>query len=150
MICHCKKNATLQPIISVRNLSLSGLDKSQPIIKDVSFNFLPGNLTMIVGPIGCGKSILHPGILGETPASPGIVYINQTRSAFVDQTPWIQNSSIRSNIIGVSTSDPEWYGKVVYACALDSDMETLFHGDSTNAGSAGGGLSGGQKLRIVR
>jgi ABC-type transport system involved in cytochrome bd biosynthesis fused ATPase/permease subunit len=62
---------------------------------------------------------------------------------------WIQNCSIRDNIVGVRDFEPEWYASVVQACALDTDIESLSEGDGTNAGSAGSALSGGQKLRIV-
>ncbi|OBT65136.1 hypothetical protein VE03_04736 [Pseudogymnoascus sp. 23342-1-I1] len=142
-------NANTSPaIISVKNLTLAWFDEVSPVIDDVSFNVQPGNLTMIVGPVGCGKSSLLRGLLGETPSSKGNVYIDRAHAAFVDQVPWIQNSSVRNNIIGVSVFEPEWYASVVHACAFDTDIETFPEGDSTNAGSAGAALSGGQRLRI--
>ncbi|KFY05556.1 hypothetical protein V492_08453 [Pseudogymnoascus sp. VKM F-4246] len=139
---------TFPDIISVKNLTLAWSDEGIPIINDVSFDVHPGDLTMIVGPVGCGKSSLLRGLLGETPSSKGNVYIDREHAAFVDQVPWIQNSSVRSNIIGVSIFEPEWYATVVHACAFDTDIETLSEGDSTKAGSAGTALSGGQRLRI--
>jgi len=145
-----RTNVSLSPaVISVRNLTLAWSEEDSPVIDDVSFDFRPGDLTMILGPVGCGKSSLLRGLLGETPSSKGNVYINRAHAAFVDQVPWIQNSSIRDNIIGVSVFEPEWYAKVVHACAFDTDIEMLPAGDSTKAGSAGAALSGGQKLRIV-
>jgi ATP-binding cassette subfamily C (CFTR/MRP) protein 1 len=145
-----RANASSSPAtISVRNLSLSWSDGDTPVIDDVSFEFQPGNLTMIVGPVGCGKSSLLQGLLGEIPSSKGHVYINRAHAAFVNQTPWIQNSTVRDNIVGVSIFEPEWYTKVVQACAFDIDVETFPEGDSTKVGSAGTALSGGQRLRIV-
>jgi ATP-binding cassette subfamily C (CFTR/MRP) protein 1 len=143
-------NASSSPaIIRVRNLTLSWSEEATPVIDDVSLDFRPGQLTMIVGPVGCGKSSLLRGLLGETPSSKGHVYIDRAHAAFVDQSSWIQNSSIRNNILGVSDFEPEWYASVLYACALDTDIEMLPEGDSTKVGSAGAALSGGQKLRIV-
>jgi ATP-binding cassette subfamily C (CFTR/MRP) protein 1 len=143
-------NASSSPAtISVRNLTLAWSDEDTPVIDDVTLDFQPGDLTMIVGPVGCGKSSLLRGLLGETPSSKGNVYINRAHAAFVDQSSWIQNSSVRNNIIGVSVFDPEWYTTVVHACAFDTDIETLPEGDSTKVGSAGTALSGGQRLRIV-
>ncbi|OBT96290.1 hypothetical protein VE01_05823 [Pseudogymnoascus verrucosus] len=136
-------------IISVKNLTLAWSDEGSPVIDDVSFNVQPGNLTMIVGPVGCGKSSLLRGLLGEIPSSKGNVYIDREHASFVDQVPWIQNSSVRSNIIGVSIFEPEWYSTVVHACAFDTDIETLPEEDRTKAGSAGAALSGGQRLRIA-
>lgn len=140
---------TSSAIISVKNLTLTWSDEDSPVIDDVSFSVQSGDLTMIVGPVGCGKSSLLRGLLGETPSSKGNVYIDREHVAFVDQVPWIRNSSIRSNIIGVSIFNPEWYSTVVYACALDTDIEILSEGDNTKAGSTGAALSGGQRLRIV-
>jgi ATP-binding cassette subfamily C (CFTR/MRP) protein 1 len=143
-------NASASPVvISVRNLTLAWSDENNPVIDDVSFDFQRGNLTMIVGPVGSGKSSLLRGLLGETPSSKGNIYIDRGHVAFVDQVPWVQNSSVRNNIIGVSAFEAEWYAKVIHACAFDSDIETLPEGDSTKAGSAGASLSGGQRLRIV-
>jgi ATP-binding cassette subfamily C (CFTR/MRP) protein 1 len=130
-------------------LTLAWSEEDTPVIDDVTLDFQPGDLTMIVGPVGCGKSSLLRGLLGETPSSKGNVYINRAHAAFVDQSSWIQNSSVRNNIIGVSVFDPEWYTTVVHACAFDTDIETLPGGDSTKVGSAGTALSGGQRLRIV-
>jgi ABC-type multidrug transport system fused ATPase/permease subunit len=145
-----RTNASSSPAtISVRNLTLAWSEEDTPVIDDVTLDFQPGDLTMIVGPVGCGKSSLLRGLLGETPSSKGNVYINRAHAAFVDQSSWIQNSSVRNNIIGVSVFDPEWYTTVVHACAFDTDIETLPGGDSTKVGSAGTALSGGQRLRIV-
>ncbi|CZR69215.1 related to multidrug resistance-associated protein [Phialocephala subalpina] len=135
--------------IRVRNLTLGWSDEGSPVIDDVSLDFPAGELTMIVGPVGCGKSSLLRGLLGETPSSKGNVYIDRAYTAFVDQTPWVQNSSVRKNIIGVTNFELEWYAKVVHACALDADIETFPEGDNTKAGSAGTAISGGQKLRIA-
>ncbi|KAH7323926.1 ABC transporter-like protein [Rhexocercosporidium sp. MPI-PUGE-AT-0058] len=137
--------------ISVRNLTLawSELEADSPVINNVTFEIHPGQLTMIVGPVGCGKSSLLRGLLGETPSSKGNVYTNEAYASFVGQAPWIQNATIRENIIGVSAFEPEWYAKVVHACALDSDIEMLSEGDDTMVGSAGTALSGGQRLRLA-
>jgi ABC-type multidrug transport system fused ATPase/permease subunit len=145
-----RTNASSLPATAVvRNLTLACSDESGPVLDDVSFNFPPGKLTMTVGPVRCSKSSLLQGLLGETPSSKGNVYINRGHSAFVDQVPWIQNSSVRNNIIGMSIFKPEWNAKVVYACGFDTDIETLPEGDSTKVGSAGTVISGGQRLRIV-
>lgn len=143
-------NAGLRPAtIQVKNLSLAWGEEDSPVVNDVSFDIQPGKLTMIVGPVGCGKSSLLRGLLGETPSSKGHVYIDQAHAAFVGQIPWIQNSSIRSNIVGVSVFEPEWYARVVNACAFYTDIEAFSAGDSTSVGSAGASLSGGQRLRVV-
>ncbi|PQE04709.1 hypothetical protein CJF30_00004499 [Rutstroemia sp. NJR-2017a BBW] len=136
-------------VISVRNLTLSWPNADRPVIADISFDIQPGNLTMIIGPVASGKSSLLRGLLGEIPSSKGNVYNDLAHAAFVDQAPWIQNCSLRDNIVGVRDFEPEWYASVVRACAFDTDIESLPEGDDTNAGSAGSAISGGQKLRIA-
>lgn len=135
--------------ITLKNLTLGWSTPSTPILTDISLSFSSKSLTMIIGPIGSGKSSLLKGLLGETPISKGNIYINRSHIAFADQTPWIQNRSIRENIIGPSSYESVWYQKVIHACALDTDIKGMVEGDGTIAGSGGAALSGGQRLRIV-
>ncbi|CZT50852.1 related to multidrug resistance-associated protein [Rhynchosporium secalis] len=145
------QRSSSSPAIEVKNLTLawSAVTTDSSVIKDLSLEFQPGQLTMIVGPVGCGKSSLLQGLLGETPSSKGNVYINHAHISFVGQAPWIQNDTVRNNIIGVTAFDPEWYAKVVQACALDRDIGTLSESDNTRVGSGGAALSGGQRLRVA-
>ncbi|KAF7868875.1 uncharacterized protein EAF02_009611 [Botrytis sinoallii] len=135
--------------IAVKNLSLAWSTESPAVITDVSFSVLPATLTMIIGPIGSGKSSLLKGLLGEIPFTKGNIYSNHSQVAFVDQTSWIQNCSIRDNIIGTSDYESAWYQRVMHVCALENDIEGMAEGDNTIAGSGGAALSGGQKLRIA-
>ncbi|KAK0117906.1 hypothetical protein ONS95_012222 [Cadophora gregata] len=148
------KAATSSPssaAISAKNLTLAWSDTAggNPVINDVTFNIQPGQLTMIVGPVGAGKSSLLHGLLGEIPSSKGNVYIKQAHASFVGQNPWLQNDPVRNNIIGVNGFDAAWYSKVLSACAFDSDMNMFSEGDGTIVGSAGAALSGGQRLRVA-
>lgn len=45
-----------------------------------------------------------------------------------DQTPWIQNTTIKKNIIGQELYDDVWFLDVVNACTLDHDIEELQRG----------------------
>jgi ATP-binding cassette subfamily C (CFTR/MRP) protein 1 len=69
--------------------------------------------------------------------------------AYCSQQPWLENGTIRQNVVGISTYDREWYATVKFACSLDADIEGPQKGDSTSVGSKGLNLSGGQKQRIV-
>lgn len=143
-----------------------GLDGSQVVISEGSFNwgekavlsgittsFLrheSGSLTMVVGPVGSGKSSLLKAILGETSSSMGVVSLSSSEVAFCDQTPWVMNATIRANIIAESREfDSAWFDTVVKACDLAIDFARLPEGDVTNVGDKGVKLSGGQKQRIV-
>ncbi|KAF3760028.1 P-loop containing nucleoside triphosphate hydrolase protein [Cryphonectria parasitica EP155] len=118
---------------------------------DLEVPMLPnGYLVMVIGPVGSGKSTLLKGLLGETPHLGGEVSLPSNRVAFCDQTTWLLNGTIRSNIVAdTSQVDKSWYKTVVAACALDADLEGLPEGDLTLVGSRGVKLSGGQKQRIA-
>ncbi|VDM30103.1 unnamed protein product [Toxocara canis] len=75
------------------------------------------------------------------------------RISYSAQEPWIQNMSIRENILHGSSYDEEFYKSVLNACALRKDIHVLPGGDMTQIGeksrnAQGITLSNGQKLRI--
>ncbi|OKL62025.1 hypothetical protein UA08_02529 [Talaromyces atroroseus] len=136
-------------LILARDVSFSWTIDEKPVVRDVNFTISRGQLCLVIGPVGCGKSTLLKGVLGETLSTKGFLYTNFKECAFVDQTPWIRNTTLRDNIIGISPYDEQWYKSVVNACALDQDVAILPRGHSTIVGSAGISLSGGQKQRVA-
>ncbi|KAF5567149.1 multidrug resistance-associated [Fusarium phyllophilum] len=123
------------------------------VLQDINTTFpchKNGSLTMLVGPVGSGKSSLLKAILGETTSSMGNVSLNTSEVAFCDQTPWVVNAPIRANIIAESKGyDSTWFETVVNACDLTIDLGRLPEGDLTQVGEQGVKLSGGQKQRIA-
>ena len=69
--------------------------------------------------------------------------------AFASQESWVQNATIRDNILFGSPFDQERYDEVVDVCALRPDLEVLEDGDETEIGVRGVTLSGGQKARVA-
>jgi ATP-binding cassette subfamily C (CFTR/MRP) protein 1 len=67
----------------------------------------------------------------------------------VPQQAWIQNATLKDNIIFGKPFDKLKYEKVLDVCALRPDLEMLPGGDSTEIGEKGINLSGGQKQRIA-
>lgn len=125
-------------------------DSESSIVKDVTTSIRSDTrLTIVVGPVGCGKSTFLKGLLGETAKARGRLFISSSQIAYCDQTPWIINGSIRENVVAASQFDESWYQSVVQACALDIDLQRMPSGDSTVVGSKGVKLSGGQKQRLV-
>lgn len=109
-------------------------------------------LTIIVGPVGSGKSTLCKALLGETPVSAGHVLVSGeagVRIAYCDQTPFLSNSTIRDNIVGFSAWDSDRYAEAVESSGLSRDLAELLDGDGTLVGSNGVILSGGQRQRIA-
>uniref|UniRef100_A0A8B9G8C7 Canalicular multispecific organic anion transporter 1 n=1 Tax=Amazona collaria TaxID=241587 RepID=A0A8B9G8C7_9PSIT len=68
--------------------------------------------------------------------------------AYVPQQAWIQNATLKDNILFGSELDEARYQQVIKACALLPDLELLPAGDQTEIGEKGINLSGGQKQRV--
>eukprot|EP01038_Epipyxis_sp_PR26KG_P008717 gene8717-11778_t len=118
------------------------------ILKDISVSIDPGSLVVVVGMTGSGKStFLQGGLLGECKSLSGFMEI-QGSISYVSQSAWIQNATVRDNILFGSENDKERYEKVIYACALQSDLKLLPSGDMTEIGEKGVNLSGGQQQRV--
>lgn len=129
------------------SLAIQGTDKK--VLHDINVSIKRYSVFMVVGPTGCGKSTLLKSVIEESHIASGARYVEQGPKAFCDQSPWIQNKSIRDNIIAYSPFEEGWYDKVVDACQLKKDFSLLAGGDRKLAGSNGVKLSGGQKHRIV-
>lgn len=54
--------------------------------------------------------------------------------AYVPQQAWIQNSTLKDNIMFGQERREAWYQHVVEACALQPDLEILPAGDETEIG----------------
>ncbi|KAH6677549.1 P-loop containing nucleoside triphosphate hydrolase protein [Halenospora varia] len=128
----------------------SGWTKDKPnVVSGLSFRVQPLSLTMIVGPVGCGKSTFINALLGETPIFDGFMNVNTSAIAYCAQTCWLKNDTVQSNILGESQFDLQWYNTVLRACGLDHDIKIFPNGDQSMVGSKGAVLSGGQKQRIA-
>ncbi|KAJ5656628.1 hypothetical protein N7507_008578 [Penicillium longicatenatum] len=120
------------------------------VLQNVSTQISKSSLTMVVGPVGSGKSTFCKALLGEVPFSDGSVVTNSQfrHIGFCEQTAFLSNGTIRDNIIGFSPFNDERYNEVIQATSLGFDFEFLPQGDHTNIGSDGIALSGGQKQRV--
>lgn len=113
------------PVLLIQNASFGWTPDESPIVNDITFKLSKGQICFVIGPVGSGKSTLLKGILGETPSSKGFVYNGTDSIAYNDQTPWIQNATIKQNILGLSNFEEQWYNQVVHACALELDISKL-------------------------
>lgn len=116
-------------------------------LKDITFNIPRGSLCAVVGSVGSGKSSLLSCLLGDMIKTTGQVKVNG-RIAYVSQQPWIQNSTLKQNILFESNKDDDFYDKVLDDCALLPDLKMLPAGDQTEIGENGINLSGGQRARV--
>ena len=98
---------------------------ASPTLRNISLAVGRGELVAVVGVVGAGKSSLLSAILGEMTALGGPVWLGSDglRKAYVAQQAWIQNLTIRENILFGRDWDEDWYQKVLSACCLERDLE---------------------------
>ncbi|KAJ4949341.1 hypothetical protein JOQ06_020856 [Pogonophryne albipinna] len=133
--------------VSVRDGSFAWERQSEPLLKNVSLDIKPGRLVAVVGAVGSGKSSLMSALLGEMYTTKGFINI-QGSLAFVPQQAWIQNATLKDNVLFGSQHDKTRFQEVIKACALDPDLELLPGRELTEIGEKGINLSGGQKQRV--
>uniref|UniRef100_A0A8C0FBD9 ATP binding cassette subfamily C member 9 n=1 Tax=Bubo bubo TaxID=30461 RepID=A0A8C0FBD9_BUBBB len=140
-------------------------------LSNINIRIPTGQMTMIVGQVGCGKSSLLLAILGEMQTLEGKVHwskysslkdvqcsqfpfditgclVNRYSVAYAAQKPWLLNATVEENIIFGSPFNKQRYKAVTDACSLQPDIDLLPFGDQTEIGERGINLSGGQRQRI--
>lgn len=118
------------------------------LLKNINISCKPGELVIVIGAVGAGKTSLFMGLLRELYTLEGNVSKNG-KFAFASEEPWIMSGTIRENILMDQEYDDIWYDQVIKACSLERDFE-LFgeYRDETVIGDRGITLSGGQKARV--
>eukprot|EP00878_Enallax_costatus_P037296 GHUV01042119.1.p2 GENE.GHUV01042119.1~~GHUV01042119.1.p2 ORF type:complete len:311 (+),score=87.87 GHUV01042119.1:997-1929(+) len=94
-----------------------------------------------------GKSSVLQAILSKMVVAKGSVAVGG-HIAYVPQSPWVQNISLKDNILFGMPYDEAKYKAVIHACALELDLKILPQGDQSMAGERGINLSGGQRQRV--
>ncbi|KAM9843269.1 multidrug resistance-associated protein 1 [Aulostomus maculatus] len=133
--------------ISITDGVFSWSRAESPTLKRLNVCIPEGFLVAVVGHVGSGKSSLLSALLGEMDKLEGTVAVKGS-VAYVPQQAWIQNASLKENILFGQELSESWYQRVVDACALQVDLEILPAGDATEIGEKGVNLSGGQKQRV--
>lgn len=104
------------------------------VLENTSFTIPKGSLAVVVGVTGSGKSsLLQAALLGEGLHLAGTAAVGG-RVSYASQSAWIQNATLRDNVLFGTPYDKERYDKVVYSCALLSDFKLLAAGDMTEIG----------------
>ena len=116
-------------------------------LHDMSFSVERNELVAVIGGVGSGKSSLLAALAGDMRRTKGKVTMGATR-AFCPQYAWIQNATVRDNILFGKSMNQKWYDEVIDACALRPDLDMLPNGDLTEIGERGITVSGGQKQRL--
>jgi len=162
-------NAT-NPVEGAAHTPAEGNSKPGFVLKDVNLDFPIGELSVVCGATGSGKTLLLMALLGETQLEKGEAFcphapiydgddddydeepqtikpedwIVDSAVAYVSQTAWLQNASIRDNILFGLPFDEARYEAVLDQCALLKDLDIFDDGDETEIGEKGITLSCGQ------
>ncbi|KAI9220785.1 hypothetical protein BC828DRAFT_382676 [Blastocladiella britannica] len=123
-------------------------DLDQCTLRNINLTIPKGALVAIVATVGQGKSTLLAAMLGEVYKAQGSV-TRYGSVAYVPQTPFIINNTVRDNITYGLPYDEKKYQRVIDACSLGRDLTVLDNGDMTMIGEQGVNLSGGQRARIA-
>ncbi|KAF7972890.1 hypothetical protein HWV62_16688 [Athelia sp. TMB] len=117
------------------------------ILTDITASFPQGELSLVCGKLGSGKTLLLMALLGEVdllagqvvaPRSPpdslakeskqirvGVEWIVPGMCGYVPQVAWLRNASVKDNILFNLPLDEERYQKTLEVCALVTDLEIL-------------------------
>ncbi|KAF3387432.1 ATP-dependent bile acid permease [Penicillium rolfsii] len=143
-------------------------DEDRFLLRDLNLAFPKKGLSVISGRTGSGKSLLLASILGECDVLQGTIKVPvpppikerfdhlatsanwniDSAIAYVAQIPWIENATIKENILFGLPYNEERYQKTLFACALEKDLEMMPDGELTDIGANGVNLSGGQRWRV--
>lgn len=99
-------------------------------IRGLNMSIPHGRLVAIVGPVGSGKSSLLQGLIGDMTLTSGNVRFGG-RLGYCQQAAWIQNATIRENIVFGQPWDQSRYWQCVWKASLIPDLEMLAAGDQT-------------------
>ncbi|XP_062567586.1 multidrug resistance-associated protein 1-like [Saccostrea cucullata] len=133
--------------IQMKNASFAWNRQKNPNLKNLNIDIPEGGLVAVVGAVGAGKSSLLSAAIGEMEKTSGEVSVNGS-VAYVTQQAWIQNNSLKENLLFGKEMNGKNYNKAIDACALRADLDILPGGDETEIGEKGINLSGGQKQRV--
>ncbi|KAJ3234486.1 hypothetical protein HDU81_001373 [Chytriomyces hyalinus] len=116
-------------------------------LKDINLDVPKGSLTMIVGKVGSGKSSLLSAFIGDMIPTAGDIAIS-SQFGYSPQASWLQNTTLRANVLFGSAFDEKRYNETIRCCGLSKDLTILPFGDMSDIGEKGITLSGGQAARV--
>lgn len=148
--------------IKIDHVSFRYSENGPYVLKDLSLNIHSGEYVAIVGKTGCGKTTIHRLLLGfETPEK-GAVYYDDKDINSLDPVTLRQNigsvtqdgrlfqGDIYSNIVISApwlTIDDAW--EAAEQAGIADDIRKMPLGMSTPISEGHGGISGGQRQRLM-
>ncbi|SKC36788.1 ABC transporter transmembrane domain-containing protein [Krasilnikoviella flava] len=143
-------------------LEVSGLryehPGGRPGVRDFDLTARPGELVVVAGPVGVGKTTLLRAIQGTLPRSAGSVAVRgrvlppgvamaPPLMSLTPQAPHVFSDTLATNVL--LGSPPSLLADVLAASTLDHDVDRIPHGTQAEIGPQGHRLSGGQLHRLA-
>jgi ABC-type transport system involved in cytochrome bd biosynthesis fused ATPase/permease subunit len=114
-------------------------DEVVTALRDISCTVPRGALAVVVGATGAGKSTFLSGLLGESKILNGSIHMpTETKISLVTQKAWIQEASLRDNILFGSEYDEQRYKQVRLFDLVAFTLSSLFLQGSVRVRSRGG------------
>ncbi len=152
----------LSGAIDISHVSFKYSKESPMVLKDISIHIPAGQYVAIVGKTGCGKSTLLRLLLGFEKPTMGSIYYDRKDTCSLDmhsvrkqigtvmQDGKLFQGSIFENIIiadPMLSMDEAW--KAAEMSGIAEDIRKMPMGMHTQISGAAGGISGGQKQRLM-
>ncbi|GIX60724.1 ABC transporter family protein [Babesia caballi] len=145
------ENATFS-WINTREDTLKCVNDQHAVFMDLNFVLRKGDVKIITGAQGCGKTSFIKSILGEMSLVSGSMVVAPLSTGmpifYTPQEVWLPGSDIRSIITFGYAFNEEIYWRAVEAVELLSDFNSWADGDSRVISENGYSLSGGQRVRL--
>lgn len=155
-----------EKIGSVQSIEFSDVkfcyNEKNCVLQDINFSVKKGEKTVIIGPVGSGKSTILGLITGLLKPDKGEVLINgknietynmidfRESIGYVPQEPLLFSGTIRENVyFGTEAIEEDIYRRVIGAVQMNSEIEQFTSKHETEIGQRGISLSGGQKQRLA-
>lgn len=148
--------------LGIENATFTYFGRTEPALRNVSFDVPAGKTVALVGPSGAGKSTAAHLFLRFFDPSSGRVTLNgddltayalddlRARIALVSQDTYLFNETLRENIlIARPEADDAALAAAITNASLQDFVDSLPEGLDTPVGERGVRLSGGQRQRVA-
>ncbi|EAN32303.1 ABC transporter family protein [Theileria parva strain Muguga] len=127
-------------------------DNNEVHLKNINFQLKRGEIVIITGSQGCGKSNFIKSALGEMTlvgGSMAVIPLHTSMPIFYSsENIWLQQGTIRSNITFGHRFDEDIYESVIKALELETDILSWEKGDFRVVSDNAHSLSCGQRVRM--
>ncbi|AFZ80438.1 ABC transporter, ATP-binding protein domain containing protein [Theileria equi strain WA] len=121
-------------------------------LRDLDFVLNTGDLAIITGAQGSGKTNFVKAVLGDMTLVEGsmaaLPLSTNMPIFYASQKVWLQKGTIKSNITFGHRFDEDIYKTVIKTVELEHDISTWEGGDMRKISENGYSLSGGQRMRV--